>query len=264
MAHPETRSGPIRTVLYSAAGLAIGIALAIVAFAPASWLAGGVHAATGGRVVLADAHGTVWSGDARLVLTGGAGASDAAALPDRVAWTVRPAWIGLTARLGAACCTSAPISVRLAPRRGGAELSVTDGESRWPASLLAGLGTPWNTLQLRGDALVSTQGLSVEWIEGRLNVAGRARIDALRVASRLSTLAPLGSYRMTVNGGSTAMLQLETLEGSLKLEGSGAWVGSRLRFTGVATAAPEREAVLANLLNIIGRREGPRSVIRIG
>ena len=41
-------------------------------------------------------------------------------------------------------------------------------------------------------------------------------------------------------------------------------MGSRLRFTGEASAAPEREAALSNLLNIIGRRNGARSIITIG
>ncbi len=87
---------------------------------------------------------------------------------------------------------------------------------------------------------------------------------ALRVASRLSTLRPMGSYRITLQGGTPAGLRLETLEGSLQLAGSGQWVGSRLRFRGEASAAPDREAALANLLNIIGRRNGPRSIISIG
>jgi len=130
--------------------------------------------------------------------------------------------------------------------------------------LLAGLGTPWNTLQLDGDLRVSTQGLSVEWAEGRLALAGRAELEAQHMASRLSTLRPMGTYRMTVSGGATPSLQLETLEGALQLSGAGQWVGSRLHFKGVATAAPGREEALANLLNIIGRRSGARSIISIG
>ena len=74
----------------------------------------------------------------------------------------------------------------------------------------------------------------------------------------------MGSYRITLLGGATPTLQLDTLEGSLQLTGNGQWVGSRLRFTGEASAAPEREAALANLLNIIGRRSGARSIITIG
>jgi general secretion pathway protein N len=37
-----------------------------------------------------------------------------------------------------------------------------------------------------------------------------------------------------------------------------------VRFRGDAHAAPGAEAALANLLNIIGRRDGARSVISIG
>ena len=61
-----------------------------------------------------------------------------------------------------------------------------------------------------------------------------------------------------------APLALSTLEGSLQLSGNGKWVGSRLRFEGEARAAPEHEAALANLLNIIGRRSGARSIITLG
>jgi general secretion pathway protein N len=37
-----------------------------------------------------------------------------------------------------------------------------------------------------------------------------------------------------------------------------------LRFEGEASAAPERAEALANLLNIIGRRDGTRSIIKVG
>ena len=157
-----------------------------------------------------------------------------------------------------------PVAVRLRARWGGVGVSLADNVSQWPAGVATGLGTPWNTLQFDGELRLSTQGLSVEWIEGRPIVTGRAELLALRLASRLSTLRPMGSYRITLQGGPQSTLRLETLDGSLQLTGSGQWVGSRLRFRGEATAAPEREAALANLLNIIGRRSGPRSIISIG
>ena len=150
------------------------------------------------------------------------------------------------------------------PRWGGVQATLADGRSQWPAALLAGLGTPWNTLQFDGDLLLDTRALSVEWVQGRLAIAGRAELTAQQLSSRLSTLRPMGSYRITVLGGATPALQLETLEGSLQLSGSGQWVGSRLRFTGTASAAPESESALSNLLNIVGRRSGPRSIITIG
>jgi general secretion pathway protein N len=59
-------------------------------------------------------------------------------------------------------------------------------------------------------------------------------------------------------------LNLETLEGALRLQGSGQWAGPRVRFRGEASAAEGQEAALNNLLNIIGRRQGATSVISIG
>jgi general secretion pathway protein N len=235
-----------------------------VAFAPARWLSHAVENAADGRVILGDARGTVWTGSAQLMLTGGAGSVDMAVLPTRLEWKIRPRWNGLVADLASECCTSAPVQLRIAPGIGGARVAIADAQSHWPAALLAGLGTPWNTLQFEGDLQLASQGLSVEWIEGRLAVAGRAELKALRLSSRLSTLRPMGSYRITLAGGETPTVQLDTLEGNLQLAGSGQWVGSRLRFSGTASAAPDREAALSNLLNIIGRRNGASSIITIG
>jgi hypothetical protein len=185
-------------------------------------------------------------------------------LPTPLNWRLRPHWNGLLAQLDSACCAEPALKLLIVPRFGGVRVSVADAQSRWPAAILAGLGTPWNTLQIDGDLQLATHDLSVEWIEGRLSIAGRAELRAQRLSSRLSTLRPMGSYRITLLGGETPALQVDTLEGSLQLAGSGQWVGSRLHFSGTASAAPDREAALANLLNIIGRRSGARSLITIG
>jgi general secretion pathway protein N len=261
---PTRDPWPAAPWTWAFAGGLIGLLLALVLFAPARWLASSLERASSGHLVLDDARGTVWNGSARLLLTGGAGSNDIAALPGRVEWRLRPAWIGVDAQLSAACCTQQPVSLRGRTRWGGATLLVGDHRSQLPAAVLAGLGTPWNTIQIDGELQLATQGLSVEWVEGRLSIAGRAELTVLRVSSRLSTLKPMGSYRITLNGGSTSTLQLTTLEGALQLAGSGQWVGSRLRFSGTASAAPDREAALSNLLNVIGRRSGPRSIITIG
>jgi general secretion pathway protein N len=245
-------------------GAVLGLVLALLLFAPARWLAAAVARASNGHVLLAEARGTVWEGSGQLVLTGGPGSTDAAGLPGRLSWELHPRWNGALAVLRSECCIARPLDVRVSLRPGGLALHVGNGVSQWPAGVTTGLGTPWNTLQLDGEVRLTTQALSVEWAAGRPVVAGRAELVALRVASRLSTLRPMGSYRITLQGGMPATLQLETLEGSLQLSGSGQWVGSRLRFRGEASALPERESALANLLNIIGRRSGPRSLISIG
>ncbi len=252
---------------WAVAGLLLGALPALALWAPARWLAAGVAQASGGQLRLEQASGTVWTGSARLVLTGGAGSDDQAALPGRLAWRLRPAWGGVQARIMADCCTSAPLALRAALGLGTAGVQVSDGQSQWPAAVLSGLGTPWNTIQPRGRLQLATTGLSLQWSDGRMQVQGQVQLDALGMSTRLSTLRPMGSYRLLLQGGQhgeAPTLQLSTLDGALLLSGSGQWVGQRLRFTGEASAAPEREAALANLLNIIGRRSGARSIITLG
>ena len=76
--------------------------------------------------------------------------------------------------------------------------------------------------------------------------------------------APWAATGWQVQGGEAPTLTLSTLDGHLQLNGTGQWVGNRLRFAGEASATPEREAALSNLLNIIGRRNGARSIITVG
>jgi general secretion pathway protein N len=215
-------------------------------------------------VLLVDARGTVWNGSARLTLTGGAGSIDAATLPGRLTWRLRPSGLGLAAELNADCCMQQSWRLSLQPRWGGARLALADSQSQWPAQWLTGLGTPWNTVQPEGQLSLSTHGLAAEWAAGRLLLSGRAQLDALHMSSRLSTLKPMGSYRLTLSGGATSSLGLSTLEGALQLSGTGQWVGARLRFDGIASATPERLDALSNLLNIIGRRDGARAIIKVG
>lgn len=251
------------------AGGLLGLALAVLLCAPARWLAAGVAQASQGQVQLADPRGTVWDGSAQLVLAGGEGSRDSTALPERLRWQIRPALDGLRTLLRADCCMDQPLQLHARPHWGGAQLTLTDSQSRWPAPLLAGLGAPWNTLQPEGTLGLSTQGLVLDWNAGRIVLTGQARLEAIDMASRLSTLKPMGSYRLTLTGGdngnTTSTVQLETLgASSLQLVGSGQWVGARLRFEGTATAAPDRVDALSNLLNIIGRRDGARATIKVG
>ena len=259
-----TASAPRAGWGWALAGAMAGAAAAVLAFAPAHWLAEGVARASQGQVLLLQPRGTVWNGSAQLVLTGGSASQDRAALPGRLDWQLRPAWAGLHARLHAACCTPAPLQVQAHVGLAGAGIAVADGDSLWPAAILAGLGTPWNTLQPQGQLALQTHGLQARWAAGRMVLAGQARLDARAMSSRLSTLRPMGSYRLAVQGGEVPTLTLSTLDGDLRLNGSGQWVGRRLRFAGEASATPEREAALSNLLNIIGRRSGARSLITVG
>jgi general secretion pathway protein N len=246
----------------------VGLLLASLLFAPAQWLAQGIQRLSNDRVQLLAPLGTVWRGSAQLVLSAGQGSRVPAALPSRVQWQLGPGWEGLTLALSTDCCLTQPWQWTLSPNWGGVRVRLSDQPaaqpSRWPSALLAGLGTPWNTLQLQGSLALSSQQLELQWQSSGWRLAGRAQLDAQQMSSSLSTLKPMGSYRLALEGGPEPTLQLTTLEGSLQLRGSGRWIQGGLRFEGEASAAPERAEALANLLNIIGRRDGTRSIIKVG
>lgn len=259
---------------WALAGAALGGLAALVAFAPATWLAHGLAQATSERLLLADARGTVWQGSAVLVLSGGAGSRDASALPGRLHWSVGLDGAALLLRARQACCIQDELRLRVQPRLGGLRVDVPPpvagaaaALAHWPAAWLVGLGTPWNTLQPSGTLELATSGFRAESVQGRWLFSGRLDLDLRGMASSLSTLDELGSYRLSVQGepdGEATRLQLVTVGGALQLEGSGQWVASKLRFNGQASAAPGSEEALGNLLNIIGRRRGAVSIISIG
>jgi general secretion pathway protein N len=265
-------------------GVAAGTLSALVAFAPASWLAGALHRATDGRLLLAEARGSIWRGSAVAVLTGGPGSRDAAALPGRLHW--RLGWAGTTvagatAQTAAAvaggpslalrqdCCIDGVLRLRFGFGPGGWHLALPPGDApqvlgQWPAAWLTGLGTPFNTLQPSGVLRLSSAGYSL----AGGGLSGSLELSLEQMAARVSTLPVLGSYRLRLQGPAQghgpAQVQLSTRDGALLLTGAGEWGAGGLRFRGEARAAPEAEAVLNNLLNIIGRRQGAASLIAIG
>jgi general secretion pathway protein N len=120
---------------------------------------------------------------------------------------------------------------------------------------------------LQATLKLNTQVLTLEWINKQLKLEGKATLDVIDASTRLSTLRPVGSYRLSfqgTQGSAVPSLNLETISGSLLLTGSGQLTGSRWRFNGEASAAPGFEAALSNFLDILGRRVGPRSIITIG
>ena len=257
---------------WAVAGLMLGMLIALIAFAPAEWVARTVASATDGRVLLSEARGTIWSGSAVLVLTGGAGSRDASALPGRVTWSLGLAGSSLALKARHECCLNDTVTLKLKPGLGrfSATLVPPPGwVGQWPSALLGGLGTPWNTLQLGGTIRMLSPGLTVEWVQGRVLFDGNLDIEVMQASSRLSTLSNLGTYRLNINGnasrpGEPPQVNLVTVDGALKLSGSGTWTANGLRFRGEATATEAEAAALTNLLNIIGRRNGARSVISIG
>ncbi len=242
-------------------GVVCGILYAVIAYAPASWLASSIAKSSGGQVLLQAPRGTVWQGSADLVLSGGEGSTGAISLPSRLQWQISPAWLGLDVSLSASCCTLAASPVQLGLRAGAGSLSDVEWRLNTPhldlpAGLLAGLGAPWNTLQLAGELLFTSDQLAGVWsAQGLQSLTGRASLQASHVATALSTVRPLGNYLLTSTG---AVLRLETLgvapsESALILTGIGQIESGRASFQGEALAAKGREEALSNLLHIVGQ-----------
>ena len=259
-------------------GALLGTVISLLINWPAQWFAQTVMQATQGQVQLQEAQGSIWQGSGKLVLTGGAGSRDAMALPGRVHWQLRITPQGLQLpkvqlQWMAACCmtqaTHIQMSAQLMPQT--LTLHINDHTSQWPAGLLSGLGAPWNTMQPEGNLVVTTQQLNIVLSAQSTAMQGNLMVTAEDMSSKLSTLRPMGTYQIKLSGEpasastlSTPRLSLATLSGSLLLSGQGQWQGSHFQFRGEASAVPEHAAALSNLLNIIGRRQGARSLLSLG
>lgn len=267
--HPGTKSRTRRGSGLFLLAVILGLTAGAITFAPARALALLVREVSGDQVRLLNARGTVWQGRAEGVLTGGVGSRSSAALPQGLSWRLAPAWASgpaLRLKLSAPCCAPQGMDLLLAWSAGSARLELGRQQSLWPASWLAGLGSPWNTIKLQGSLQLQTEGSGIEWAQGRARLTGPFELQALDLGSSLSTLKPLGSYRMRIepDAGGSPQLRLDTLRGELKLSGEGRWTGGRLRFRGEAEAATGSERALSNLLNILGRRNGARAHISLG
>ena len=209
-------------------GAAIGLVLGAVANLPASLLAYAVANATGDTFLLAEAEGTVWSGSAITVLTGGPNSHDASVLPTRLEWTLRPSWNGLSLHLHQDCCLAHGMDLnvrrtldawqvavvspdergkpaappeKITPGGGAADMAALANSTplgQWPMGWLEGRGFPWNSIHPGGVLTLNTHNLSFALKGGHWSTLGSAQVEIRQASSRLSTLDSLGSYRVLI------------------------------------------------------------------
>jgi len=239
------------------AGLALAAVLAAAMTAamraPAAWV--GDWLQEQGRLRLIDARGTVWIGSAMLGLSDG---RQVMLIPGRLSWKIDLAALAsgrVTADLSHPAL-AAPLAVSLAAT----SIALKAGQAELPAALLAALGAPFNTVRPGGA-------LSLRWTNIELKggaLAGNLQIDWREAQSALSKVAPVGSYRLQVTGaGDTARVQLDTLRGPLRLQGSGTVKGGRVSFKGLASADPDMRPALIGLISVLGPRVGDQAVLAI-
>ena len=234
----------------------VSVAGTLLVMMPAAWIVPQFSKATGGHVNLVDPAGSLWHGSATLMLAAGSDGTGATLLPGRIQWTTAflPLFTGrvhMTMRQSEAM----PDAVTLDATTRGATL--TEGQIAVPATLLSGLGAPFNTLDFDGNVRLA-------WTQFRLlnrNAYGQVVVTLDDMASRVSRVKPLGSYRVALQAeGASATIDLSTSKGPLMLNGNGSVAQGSTSFQGTAKAAPDQRENLAGLLNLLGRHTDPDTV----
>jgi general secretion pathway protein N len=250
-------------MLWLLAGI-FSIALTVLIFFPASWMASMVEKQTAGRLTLGDAHGTLWRGSA--FIGGAASGSDPLTplLPGRFSWHLSPMVLlgDVDAELENDAALSRPVTVT----GNWHQWKVSPGAILLPAERLAALGAPLNTIQPSGQMRLSWELLQLTLQNKKIGMVGTMKLEMNDIGSRLSPVKPLGSYELAFDWHEAqASVTLKTVKGPMLLNGSGMFADGRLQFSGTAEAEAGQEQKLANFLNLLGQRrlEGGKEVIAL-
>ncbi|MFS2005944.1 type II secretion system protein N [Duganella sp. CT11-25] len=234
--------------------IALTVVLTLAVFFPATWLGALVEQRTGGRLTLGDAQGTLWRGSAFI---GGAASGDSPVtplLPGRFSWKISP--LALVGMVDLQLENSEALAQPVTFKGGWSQWKLSPSALLLPAEGLSGLGAPLNTIAPSGTMRLSWTGLELALENRQLAINGRTTLEMSDMASRLSSIRPLGSYALALDwSGQQAQLSLSSVKGPLLLSGRGSLNNGRLQFSGQAEAAQGQEEALANLLNLLGQRK---------
>ena len=221
---------------------------------PASWVAWAVDRASAHRWVLANVQGSFWNGSAELACRYGH-QFPVGHFPGRWQWAVRPVWGALAFRLqGNDPLNREPVAGWM----GWKTWHLDGGRLVVPATVLVGLGPPFNTLGLAGRLELRWKGMDWDRL-GNMPLSPVAlQLDMTETESRLTQVRPLGEYRIRMQWGPLGgTLNVDTPKGPLMITGQGTLGPSgRLVFRGQAVAAESDKPRLAGLLGILGRQDG--------
>jgi hypothetical protein len=239
-----------RGLLYAIFGLVFYLLFLIVEM-PASWFAWGLNHFTHGSVHLDPISGSLWRGTGRLAYY----------YPPTVPhdlgnteWHVNPLWL-FAGRvqmnwLSSAQDTRLDTTIRLSSGK----IELHDTEATFPAQSMAGVYPAVALISPQGQVRLHINKLTLN----QDGVTGDSDIQWHNAGSSLTTVQPLGDYRLEIVGtGKTANLKLSTLRGALELTGQGQWqaMTGRIQFNGYA-APHERTPELESLLKLLGDDQG--------
>jgi general secretion pathway protein N len=228
--------------------------LALVATAPATWVDAGLQRASHGRLRLADAQGTLWSGSGQIEIrdTGGR-----AGVIKALAWRVVPESLlrgHLVCEVALEQATRRfPVTISLS------RIELANADITLPAAEL-GLAVPeLAVLELSGEVQIQIPHLSIE----RSGTRGNATLQWRAAGSALSRVSPLGDYELRLEGeGPAVRAVLHTLQGPLQLDGKGSWTqGARPAFLATASVPPQHQQQLVPLLRLIAVERGDGSFV---
>lgn len=233
--------------------IAIGLGvftLALVVTAPATLVDAGLQSASDGRVRLAEARGSVWSGSGQIEIRDADGRTGVARF---LSWRFVP----ISLLRGHLVCEVAldradrtfPVTLSLT------RVEIADAEISVPATVL-GLAVPkLKPLGLTGDVMINVARLSIE----RDGVRGNATVNWRTAGSKLSPVSPLGDYEVRLDAeGKVVHVYLRTIEGPMRLDGKGSWTqGNAPDIQAMATVPPQYQKELAPLLHLIAVQRAP-------
>ncbi len=239
-----------RMLLYVVFGLVFYLIFLIVQM-PASWFAWGLNQYSHGAVRLDPLGGSLWSGNGRLVIY----------YPQIVPhdfgnaeWRINPLWL-ITGRVQVGLQTNKQdMKVKTTFSLGKGTIALKDTDATFPATSISNLYQPAIMIGPQGQVRLTTSDL----VFGQQNVEGTAALEWLAATSSLSSVQPLGDYRLDITGaGKTANLKLTTLRGDLELTGQGQWqlANAQIQFTGMANSQ-KREKELESLMPLLGKDMG--------
>lgn len=225
-------------------------ALALIATAPSTLLDAALKDASGGRVRLAEAQGTLWSGSAHVEVRDPA---QRAAFAKRIAWRLKPTSIfraKLVFDVGMQE-TAKHFPLTLSPSR----IAVETVDLSVPATALAIVVPKLAPLALTGEIFLYVEHLTFD----RAHLVGNATARWPAAGSALTRISPLGGYELRMDAASTAVrASLRTLQGPLELHGEGSWLsGAKPALQVRAQVPPQHERELAPLLRLVAVERGP-------
>lgn len=224
-------------------GLFLGIAT------PATLFDAALRYGSGGRLRLAEARGSIWSGSGQLELRDAAGRNG---VGKHIAWHLLPGTLPSGRLTFDIEMDYLPGHTFLTLSSAGLELGEMNIDL--PATALGLAVAKLKPLDPTGDLHLHVARFST----GRDGISGSAALNWFAAGSAHSPVSPLGDYELRLDSREkTVLATLRTLKGPLKIDGQGSWdKGNTPAFQAILKIPPAYRGQLAPLLGLIASDRG--------